>query len=93
MNLILITIAVLVINIPFGFWRQSVKKFSLKWILSVHLPIPAIILLRIYGGIGFEFYTYFFLVSTFFLGQKLGGIVFDKREYLMRKFHCPRHNN
>ncbi|MBU0473917.1 MAG: hypothetical protein KKF62_07105 [Bacteroidetes bacterium] len=91
-NLFWVTFAVLVINLPFGFWRQSVKKFSLKWFLSVHLPVLAIILLRIYGEIGFAFYTYIFLVSAFFLGQKLGGIIFDKREYLIEKLHYPVHN-
>jgi hypothetical protein len=92
-NLLLVTLAVIVINIPFGFWRRSVKKFSLKWFLSVHLPVPAIILLRIYGEIGFEFHTYVFLVSAFFLGQKLGAIIFDNKEYLVEKFNCPSHNN
>jgi len=91
-NLLWVSIAVLVINIPFGFWRQSVKKYSVKWFLAIHLPVPAIVLLRIYGEIGFAFYTYIFLVGAFFLGQKLGGIVFDNREYLMQKFNCPRHN-
>lgn len=86
MKLFLITSIVLLINIPFGFWRQSVKKFSYKWFLAVHLPVPAIIMLRIYGEIGFAFYTYIFLVGAFFLGQKLGAIIYNNRIDLVEKF-------
>ena len=44
--------------------------------LAIHVPVPFVILLRIYGGIGFELYTYFFLVSAFFLGQYSGKKLF-----------------
>lgn len=86
MKLALVTLAVLVINIPFGAWRGSVKKFSLKWFLAIHIPVPLIILLRIYGEIGFAFYTYIFLVAAFFGGQKLGEYIYSKREALLSKF-------
>ena len=73
MNLAIVTTTVALINIPFGFWRASVKKFSLQWFLAVHIPVPFVVLLRIYGGIGFAFYTYIFLVSAFFGGQQVGA--------------------
>jgi hypothetical protein len=63
-------------NIPFGYWRANVKKFSLQWYFAIHLPVPAIILLRIFGGIGFHWTTYIALIAAFFLGQFLGGRVF-----------------
>ena len=34
---------VLVLNLPFGFWRSRVKKFSVPWFLAIHLPVPMII--------------------------------------------------
>ena len=44
---ILIFIAVVVIlNIPFGSYRNLTRKFSVAWFASIHLPIPAIILMR-----------------------------------------------
>ena len=75
MNLAFVTTAVVLVNIPFGYWRASVKKFSLQWFLAIHIPVPIVILLRIYGGIGFAFYTYIFLVSAFFGGQQAGAVM------------------
>ena len=35
-----------VLNIPFGSWRNLTRKFSVAWFVSIHLPIPGIILMR-----------------------------------------------
>ena len=75
MNLAIVTFTVALINIPFGYWRAAVRKFSLQWFLSVHIPVPFIILLRIISHIGFAFYTYLFLVGAFFTGQRLGAYI------------------
>jgi len=85
MNLAIVTILVFIIDIPFGFWRASVRKLSLQWFLAIHIPVPFIILLRIYGGIGFAFYTYIFLVGAFFLGQRFGAYLYKKKEHLYEK--------
>jgi len=77
MNLVLISLIIFFFNIPFGYWRANVKRFSLQWALSIHLPIPIVILLRIYGGIGFALYTYPILVGAFFGGQFIGKLIFD----------------
>lgn len=74
-KLLIISIIVFTLNIPFGYWRVNVKKFSLQWVLSIHIPVPIIIALRIFSDIGFAWYTYLFLVSAFFLGQKLGAVI------------------
>ncbi len=42
---ILILISV-ILNVPFGSYRLLTRKFSLAWILSIHLPIPIIVILR-----------------------------------------------
>lgn len=75
MNLTITSVIVVLINIPFGYWRASVKKFSLRWFLAVHIPVPIILALRFYGEIGFAFYTYIFLVSAFFIGQQIGSLL------------------
>ena len=33
-------------NLPFGAWRSTVPRFSWRWFLAIHLPIPFIFLLR-----------------------------------------------
>jgi hypothetical protein len=79
-KLLIITILVFIFNIPFGYWRTNVKKFSLQWALAVHIPVPFIIFARIYSDIGFAWYTYVFLVGAFFGGQKLGNYIYNKRK-------------
>jgi len=80
MKLILIGFIVLLFNIPFGYWRENVKKFSLQWALAIHIPIPFIVLLRIYSGIGFQFITYPVMIGVFFMGQLLGARIYRLRK-------------
>ncbi len=80
MILLIAALADLLINIPFGYWRANTKKFSVQWFLSIHLPIPFIILIRIYSGIGFEFITYPIMVSAYLIGQHLGYKLYKWRK-------------
>lgn len=74
-KLTIIAILVFILNIPFGYWRANVKRFSSQWFLAIHLPVPFIVALRILLGIGFAWYTYLILVGAFFLGQKFGSVL------------------
>lgn len=74
-TLLIITILVFILNIPFGYWRANVRWFSTQWFLAIHIPVPFIIALRLLSGIGFSWYTYLFLVGGFFLGQKFGSML------------------
>jgi hypothetical protein len=84
LSLIGAIIATLIVNLPFGYWRSSVKKFSPKWFLAVHLPIPFVIGFRFLFSLGFQLYTYPFLVGAFFTGQWIGGWWFRQ--------HTKRHH-
>ena len=64
---------VLLINIPFGYWRGGVKKFSFKWFLAVHLPVPFVYAMRIYAGISWELVTFPLLIGSYFAGQFIGS--------------------
>jgi hypothetical protein len=79
MTLLLIAAIVFVINLPFGYWRANVKKFSMGWFLAVHGPVPAVVLLRILSGLGFNLSTAPFMVGAFFGGQVLGSRIFSWR--------------
>ena len=85
-RIILITLLVFVLNIPFGYWRANVRNFSLQWFLAIHIPVPFIIGLRLISGIGFGWYTYLFLVAGFFLGQRFGSL-------LMKRIHTHCHQD
>jgi len=72
-SLWVVALAVLAINIPFGFWRAGVRRFSLPWFLAVHIPVPIVVGLRVLSGVGWRFITFPVLIGSFFLGQLLGG--------------------
>lgn len=80
MKLLIVVVIVLLINIPFGYWRINVKKFSVQWALAIYLPILFIIDLRIYSDIGFVLNTYPILIASFFPGQHLGFKIHSKWE-------------
>ena len=73
MSLWTVALLVFVINLPFGYWRASVRKLSRQWFLAVHIPVPLVIALRIYSGLGFKPVTFPALVGAYFLGQFVGG--------------------
>jgi len=84
-----ISIVVFLLNIPFGYWRANVRRFSAQWFLAIHIPVPFIIALRIWSDIGFIWYTYLFLVGAFFLGQQSGALVIKwVRAHCMEKSSC-----
>jgi hypothetical protein len=73
MHLAILSAFVLLINLPFGCWRGHVGRFSLQWFLSVHLPVPLVIAVRVFGGAGWEIRTYPAFVGAYFAGQLLGS--------------------
>jgi integral membrane sensor domain MASE1 len=79
-NLTIVALVIFILNLPFGYWRSHVKKFSFQWVLAIHLPVPLVVLLRIYSGIGFEFITYPILIAAFFLGQFIGSKIYQYRK-------------
>lgn len=61
------------LNLIFGYWRYNATKFSLKWFLAIHLPIPFVYLLRNYEGIGIWILPILLVIAI--TGQILGGII------------------
>jgi len=66
-------IVVLIINLPFGFWRAGTDKFKLSWFLAIHMPVPFVMVLRFYIKIDWQMTTFLILASAFLAGQFLGG--------------------
>ncbi len=82
MSLKLLSIAILVflLNLPFGYWRANVRKFSLFWFLSVHAPVPFVIALRLLSGLGFHLATLPIMIAAYFGGQFAGSKIFHMRK-------------
>lgn len=59
-------------NIPFGYWRANVKKFSLGWFSAIHTPIPLVVFLRNHLELPWEGMVLICLLGAFFLGQFYG---------------------
>ncbi len=73
MHVGIVAITLVIFNLPFGYWRAHVGKYSLQWFLAVHLPVLFAISLRILSGLGWQLLTFPALVGAFFAGQFLGG--------------------
>jgi hypothetical protein len=71
-------IATILINIPFGFLRGGVDKFSIWWFLFIHAPIPLVIIIRKFHGLDLTLALAPFLLGSFFIGQYLGRKVYRK---------------
>ncbi len=63
----------LLVNIPLGYWRSRVRKFSLKWFFAVHLSVPFIVFLRIEMGVSLIWIP--ITISSAVIGQFLGGSI------------------
>ena len=77
--LIAVVAAVFLLNLPFGFWRAGVRKFSLAWFLSVHVPIPFIVGLRLVSGMGFHLSTFPVMIGAYLAGQYTGSAIKRRR--------------
>jgi len=75
MSLWTAALIVFAMNVPFGYWRARSRRFSRQWLLAIHLPVPAIIGLRIFPGLGFQFITFPILIGAFFFGQTAGAFL------------------
>jgi hypothetical protein len=64
-------LVVFLINLPFGYVRGNAARFSKKWMMAVHIPVPFVFLLRIFSGLGLT--TIPFLVLSDIAGQIAGG--------------------
>lgn len=74
-KILIFAIVIYLINIPFGFWRAGTQRFTLSWYLAIHIPVPAIILLRVYYDLGWTWQSYTILVAAFFFGQLTGQLI------------------
>ena len=78
-KLLLVAALVLTINVPFGYWRAGVRKFSVAWFVAVHGPVPLVVLLRVASGMEWRLVTVPVLVTSYFAGQFLGGWLRHRR--------------
>ena len=66
---------VIAVNVPFGFWRAGVRKFSPPWFVAVHVPVLLVVAIRILSGLGWRLSTLPVFVGSYVAGQYVGGIL------------------
>ncbi len=70
---ILMAVATFLLNVPMGYWREGVRKFSWQWIVAIHAMVPVVILMRRMLDIGFAWWTFLVTVPCYFGGQFVGS--------------------
>lgn len=68
-----IFIITFVLNLFFGYFRAKEKKYSFKWFLFIHLPIPVVIFARLYAQLDYRIIPVFLIAAV--AGQMIGGKV------------------
>jgi hypothetical protein len=58
-------------NLPFGAYRSTVRRLGWRWLLAIHVPIPAIFLLR--TGAGYSYWFIPWLAAGAICGQLAGA--------------------
>jgi len=69
----LVAAAILVLNLPFGYWRQGLRRLSPAWFVAIHAPIPFAVGLRLASGLGWRLAALPLFVLAYLGGQYLGG--------------------
>lgn len=66
-----ITLLTFVIHLPFGYLRSRSRKYSLKWFICIHIPIPFIVAVRIITQTDYKYIPIFIIAAI--AGQYVGG--------------------
>ncbi len=71
--ILLLCVAAATINLPFGFYRAAVPRFSRQWFLAIHIPVPLVIIVRLLSGESWNVIP--LLIFSAILGQMAGGFI------------------
>lgn len=73
MPLALLIVGIFIVNLPFGYWREGVRKFSPAWFVAVHAAVPVVIAMRLMLGIRWSLTILPLMVAAYFGGQAIGA--------------------
>ena len=71
---VVVVLSVLVMNLPFGYWRSGTRRMSCQWMLAIHIPVAISVILRL-TLLGHNWSLLPAFVAAFALGQLGGGQV------------------
>jgi len=73
MSLWTVALLVFLIDLPFGYWRASVRRLSLRWFAALLSAAPVAVALRVYSGRGFGPVSVAVVAGALLAGQFVGG--------------------
>ena len=80
MDLLLVAVLIFLINIFFGYWRSNTRRFSVQWLMAIHIPIALAIVVRLLLLEG-DWDTVPVFIAAFIGEQNDGGTI---KNYLER---------
>ena len=81
-------LATIIVNLPFGYLRGGLKKFSICWFVAIHAPVPLVILIRQFHKLELSWSLAPFLLGSFFIGQFLGRKLWTVWPLRKKKYSC-----
>lgn len=79
MSLALLIAGIFIVNLPLGYWREGVRKFSPTWFVAVHAAVPIVIVMRLLLGIHWSLAILPLMVAAYFGGQAGGALLRRRR--------------
>ena len=76
LNISILVLIAVALNVPFGAWRATTDRLSLRWFLAVHLPIPFILFLRVASGHTWRVIP--LMIAASVAGQLLGSWAYTR---------------
>jgi hypothetical protein len=73
-RVVAVLVAVLIVTLPFGFYRAYTRRMSLRWFLAIHLPVILVVVARVEAHLPYTFipFTCLAFASAQFLGARAG---------------------
>ena len=74
MRIAAVLVIVVLVTLPFGFYRAYTRMLSVRWSLAIHVPVPFVFLTRWEAGLSVWFipFTFATCVAAQILGSRLG---------------------
>ena len=85
MRIVVLLAAVVLVTLPFGFYRAYTRKFSVRWFLAIHIPVVLDFLIRIQLHLSYTVIP--FTIVVFAVAQIVGSRV--GRWWIKRRLVTP----
>jgi len=81
-RIVVVLAIVFFVTFPFGFYRAYTRRWSFRWFLAIHLPVPLVFLARFESHLSYAFipFTCLAFAAAQFLGARTGRWWIGRRQ-------------